>query len=99
MARKKAEPVYGCFWTIEEDDEIYAMIYTESTKALKTKVEPFATYMQQFSFKPIAYQYKLNINDERYEKLMKELGLTEKDKVLTDDIKTAKKRTRRTQVF
>lgn len=96
MAKKKAETkkVYGIYWTFEENDDIIAMVYTQSTKALKLKIEPFATYMRDW--KPVAYQYKISTSDDRFEKLLKELNLTKEDEIQTEP---PKERKRKVKVF
>lgn len=97
MARKKTETkkVYGIYWTFEENDEVIAMVYTQSVKALKLKIEPFATYMRDW--KPVAYQYKINTDDDKFEKLLKELNLTKEDEIIVEEAKP--KRVRKQRVF
>lgn len=67
----------GCYWTFKDIDGEKAFILVTSSKP-KTKMPLVATYFEK---KQIRYQYVVKVDSPEFEMVMKEFGLTDKDRI------------------
>jgi hypothetical protein len=86
-----AKKIKDCFWIINDQDGDKAIFYTTNTKKLKSNIQPFAEYNDSKKGKVIAFQYLVSVGTKEYEQLMKELKLTEKDRLKEERKRKQKK--------